>query len=142
MSDALIGWDAEFWLDDASGTLTQIAEVISVTPPNPQADDIEVTHFKSANRRREYIPGLIEDGEGTIEINYVPGSASDILIREAINSGTLRSYRIVLPDGDTGWAIDGDVFVKGFERNIPIDDRMTATVTVRFTGASTEAAAA
>ena len=141
MSDALIGWDTEFWLDNASGVLTQIAEVISVTPPNPQADDIEVTHYKSPNRRREYIAGLIEDGEGTIEINYVPGSASDILIRAAVNDGAERDYRIVLPDGDTGWQIDGKCIVKGFERSVPIDDRMTATITVRFTGASTEAAA-
>jgi len=140
MSDALIGWDTEFWLDNASGTLTQIAEVISVTPPNPQTADVEVTHFKSANRRREYIAGLIEDGDGTIEINFVPGSASDVLLRAAVNDGVTRSYRIILPDGDTGWQIDGDCIVKGYERNIPIDDRMTATVTVRFTGASTEAA--
>lgn len=142
MSDAIIGWDAEFWLDNASGTLTQIAEVISVTPPNPQADDVEVTHYKSPNRRREYIAGLIEDGEGTIEINYVPGSATDVLIRAAVNDGARRSYRFVLPDGNTGWQIDGDCIVKGFERNIPVDDRMTASITVRFTGASTEAAAA
>lgn len=140
MSDALIGWDTEFWLDAANGTLTQIAEVISVTPPNPQTADVEVTHFKSANRRREYIAGLIEDGDGTIEINFVPGSASDVLLRAAVNDGVTRSYRIILPDGDTGWQIDGDCIVKGYERNIPIDDRMTATVTVRFTGASTEAA--
>ncbi len=142
MSDALIGWDTEFWLDNASGTLTQIAEVIAVTPPNPQTADVEVTHFKSANRRREYIAGLIEDGEGTIEINFVPGSASDVLLRAAVNDGVTRSYRIILPTAGNGWQIDGDCIVKGYERNIPIDDRMTATVTVRFTGASTEAAAA
>jgi predicted secreted protein len=140
MSDALIGWNTAFSLDDASGTLTAIAEVISVTPPNPQTADVEVTHFKSANRRREYIAGLIEDGEGTIEINFVPGSASDVILRAAVNDGAVRSYRIVVPDGNTGWQIDGDCIVKGYERNIPIDDRMTATITVRFTGASTEAA--
>ena len=141
MSDALIGWSAEFWLDNASGTLVQIAEVTAVTPPNPQTDQIEATHFNSPNRRREYISGLIEDGEGTFEMNFVPGSASDTLIREAQNAATARSYRIILPDGDTGWQIDGECIVVGYERNIPIDDRMTATVTVRFTGGSTEAAA-
>lgn len=141
MSNALIGWDTEFWLDNAMGVLTQVAEVISVTPPNPQTADVEVTHFKSPNRRREYIAGLVEDGEGTIEMNFVPGSASDILLRAAVNDGVTRSFRIILPDGDTGWQIDGDCIVKGYERSIPIDDRMTATVTVRFTGAGTEAAA-
>jgi predicted secreted protein len=142
MSEALIGWDAEFWLDNASGTLTQIAEVTAITPPNPQTDTIEVTNFKSAGRRREYIAGLIEDGEGTFEMNLVPGSASDVLLRAAQADGVVRSYRLILPTSGDGWQIDGECIVTGYERSIPIDDRMTATVTVRFTGANTEAAVA
>jgi predicted secreted protein len=142
MTEALIGWSAEFWLDNASGTLTQLAEILSVTPPNPQVEDVEATHMLSPNRRREYISGLIEDGEGTFEMNLVPGSATDTLIQAAVADGVARSYKIVIPDGAFGWEIEGDCIVKGYERNIPIDDRMTATMTVRFTGESTEAAAA
>ncbi len=141
MTDARIGWSAEFWLDNASGTLTQLGEILSVTPPNPQVEDVEATHMASPNRRREYVPGLIEDGEGTFEMNLVPGSATDLLIQAALSDGETRSYKIVVPDGAFGWEIQGDCIVKGYERNIPIDDRMTATLTVRFTGASTEAAA-
>jgi predicted secreted protein len=139
MTDARIGWGSEFWLDNASGVLTQLSEVLSVTPPNPQTADVEATHMASANRRREYIAGLIEDGEGTFEFNYVAGSATDLLVQAAISDGVTRSYKIVLPDGSTGWEITGDCIVKGWERSAPIDDRMTATLTVRFTGASTEA---
>jgi predicted secreted protein len=141
MTDARIGWGTEFWLDNASGTLTQLGEILAVTPPNPQVEDVEATHMASPNRRREYVAGLIEDGEGTFEMNLVPGSATDSLIRTALNDGEARSYKIVIPDGAFGWEILGDCIVKGYERNIPIDDRMTATLTVRFTGASTEAAA-
>lgn len=140
MTTALIGYGTEFWLDNASGVLTQLSEILSVTPPNPQVDDVEATHMLSPNRRREYIAGLIEDGEGTFEMNYVPGSATDVIIRAALADGVTRSYKIVLPDGDAGWEIEGDCIVRGYERNVPIDDRMTATLTIRFTGASTEAA--
>lgn len=138
-----IGLGAEFWLDNASNTLTQLSEIISVSPPNSQQDDVEATHMASPNRRREYVAGLIDDGEGTFEMNYVPGSASDILIRAAITDGDTRSYKIVLPvaDGST-WEITGDCIVKGYERSTPIDDRMTATLTVRFTGSPAEAAGA
>lgn len=139
MTEALIGYGTEFWLDNASGVLTQLDEVLAVTPPNPQVTDVEATHMLSANRRREYISGLIEDGEGTFEFNYVAGGATDLLVQAAINDGVARSYKIVIPDGATGWEITGDCIAKGWERNIPIDDRMTATLTVRFTGASVEA---
>lgn len=139
MTNARIGYGAEFWLDNASNVLTQLDEVLSVTPPNPQTTDVEATHLLSPNRRREYIAGLIEDGEGTFEFNYIAGNATDLLVQAAISDGVARSYKIVIPDGATGWEITGDCIVKGWERNIPIDDRMTATLTVRFTGASTEA---
>lgn len=53
MTTALIGYGTEFWLDNASGVLTQLSEILSVTPPNPQVDDVEATHMLSPNRRRE-----------------------------------------------------------------------------------------
>lgn len=141
MTEALIGYGSEFWLDNGSAVLTELGEITSVSPPNAQVADVEATHMKSPNRRREYISGLIEDGEGVFEMNLVPGSATDLLIQEAKEDGVTRAYKIVLPDGAFGWEIEGDCIVKGYERTPPIDDRMTATLTVRFTGASTEAAA-
>jgi len=143
MTTAQIGYGAELWLDNASGTLTELGEITSISLPNPQQATVEATHFKSPNRRREYIAGLIEDGEGTFEMNYDPGSATDTLIRAALSDGVTRDYKIVLPDGasDT-WEVSGQCVVTGYERNVPIDDRMTATLTVRFTGDSTEAAGA
>lgn len=141
MTNAKIGYGAAFWLDNAAGTLTELAEITAITLPNPTTADVEATHFKSAGRRREYIAGLIEDGEGTFSMNYDPGSATDVICRAAQDDGIGRSYKIVVPDG-TGatWEITGECIVKGYERMIPIDDRMTATITVRFTGDSTEAA--
>ena len=134
-----IGLGTEFWLDNAAGSLTQLSEVLGVTPPNPQVADVEATHM--ASTAREFIAGLIDYGEGSFEFNYIPGNATDVLIRAAIADGVARSFQIALPvaDGST-WEISGDCIVKGWERNIPIDDRMTATLTVRFTGSPSEAA--
>ena len=144
MTEALIGYGSEFHLDDDAGTpvLTELGEILSVTPPNPQVEDVEATHMKSPNRRREYIAGLIEDGEGEFQMNYVAGSATDTLLQTALSDGVTRNYKIVLPDDATNWEITGTCIVKRYERAVPIDDRMTATLTVRFTGASTEAAGA
>lgn len=143
-TEAQIGLGTEFWLDNNAGTpvLTKLGEILGVTPPNPQTHEVEATHMASPNRRREYISGLIEDGEGSFEMNYVPGSTTDALIRGAQASGLSKNYKIVLPDGAGTWEITGTCIVKGYERKVPIDDRMTATLTVRFTGASDEAAGA
>jgi hypothetical protein len=134
-----IGSGAEFWLDNASGVLTQLSEILAVALPNPQIEDVEATHM--ASTAREFITGLTDYGEGSVEMNYVPGSATDILIRAAVADGVTRSFQTTLQvaDGST-WEISGDCIVKGYERNAPIDDRMTATMSVRFTGAPSEAA--
>lgn len=135
-----IGLGSEFHLANASAVLTQIAEIKSITPPNPQQDDVDATHMASPNRRREYVAGLIEDGEGVFEMNLVPGSASELLILAALSDGVTRAYKIVLPKPAGGQRkIEGNCIVKGYERTVPIDDVMTAALTVRFTGASTEA---
>lgn len=141
-TEAQIGIGAEFWLDDNAVTpvLTKLGEITTISLPNPQQAEVEATHFGSPNRRREYIAGLIEDGEGTFEMNLVPGSATDALIRGALDGGLTKDYKIVLPDGAGTWEVTGSCIVRGYERTVPIDDRMMATLTVRFTGASVEAA--
>jgi predicted secreted protein len=142
MADVKIGWGAKFSLHNGT-TLTELAEITAISLPNSQVEDVDVTHFQSPNRRREYVGGLIDDGEGTFEMNLNPGSTTDALIRAALSAGDARPYKIVIPDSPSGtWEITGSCVVKGYERNVPIDDRMTATMTVRFSGAATEAAGA
>ena len=41
MTEALIGYGSEFWLDDDTNVLTELGEILSVTPPNPQVDDVD-----------------------------------------------------------------------------------------------------
>jgi hypothetical protein len=119
--------------------LTAIGEVTAVSLPNSQTAEVEATHFLSPNRRREFIAGLIDDGEGTFEMNLDPGSTTDALIRSAQTAGDSRTYEIVVPTSSGTWKVTGTCIVRGYERRIPIDDRMTAVLTVRFTGSATEA---
>lgn len=129
-----IGLGSEFWLDNASDVLTQLDELLSVTPPNPQIEDVEATHM--ASTAREFIAGLTDYGEGEFEFNFIPGNATDVLIRAAIVDKTERDFKIVLPiaGGSTTQEITGKCIVKGWVPTDPIDDRMTASLTIRFTG--------
>lgn len=140
MTDAAIGYGAEFWLHNGTA-LTELAEIIAISTPNTEVATVEATHFKSAGKFREYISGLKDAGEGTFTMNYVPGSPTDDLVQAARDAGEARAYKIVIPDGAFGWEITGSCIVTGYTRNVVMDDRMTAEMTVRFTGASTEAAA-
>lgn len=129
-----IGLGSTFWLANASAVLTQLDELLSVTPPNPQVDDVEATHMGST--AKEYISGLTDYGEGSFEFNFIPGNATDVLVRAAIVDKVTRAFKIVLPiaGGSTHQEITGNCVVKGWVPVDPIDNRMTATLTVRFTG--------
>lgn len=132
-----IGSGTLVYLDNASGTPTLLDEVISVTLPNPQIDDVEATHMGST--AKEFIAGLTDYGSGDFEFNYIPNNATDVLIRAAISDKVARTLKVVLPiaDGSTQ-EVSCECIVKGWVRNDPIADRMTATMSVRFTGAPSE----
>lgn len=145
MTEARIGWGAELQIgtDENASSLVELGEVRSFTTPQDEADEHEVTHLKSPNRRKEFIQGLIDGGEMTATINYVPGSATDLLLTAALDAGDTRSVRIIIPDqvGTAAWQITTSGFVKRYgpdsvEANAPI----TATLTIRVTGGKSQAA--
>jgi predicted secreted protein len=138
MSDAKLGYGSKFLMAAlaSSSALTKLAEVTSVTLPNEQVAEVEVTHYESPGRTREFIAGLNDAGEITIGMNYLAGSATDALIVAAKADGAVRTMRIVVPDGTAnGQAFTFPGFIRGYERDVPIDDKMTAQVTVRVAGA-------
>lgn len=142
MSNAAIGYGSTYEVWDASlGTpaLVKIGEVTSITPGSESADRVEVTHMESPNRRREYVAGLIDSGESTFEINWVPNDATDVLLRTLFESGAVEQHRVTFPNGVT---VTYNASIIGYEKAVPIDDRMTATITVAVSGAQTWAAAA
>ncbi|WP_447411788.1 phage tail tube protein, partial [Clostridium perfringens] len=70
--------------DPATPTnFVDVGEVTSITPPSDTDDMVDATHTQSPNRTREFIAGLTDPGECSFEMNFVPGSPSDILIQDA-----------------------------------------------------------
>lgn len=137
MTDASIGYGLTYGIEATAGggTYVALAEVFDCTPPNVTVDQVEATHYGSAGRSREYIPALNDNGEASLSMNYVPGSVSDLRILALKTAGTVLAHKITFPNGVY---ITYQAFVIGYETAIPLDDRMTANVTVKITGAVTQ----
>ena len=132
-SQAIIGWGSILYRGNRDGppeTFTQITEVTAFQPPQEAADEIEVTHFESPNRRKEFIQGLIDAGEATATINYNPGvhEMHDTIV-EDFEAGTVLNWRFELPG--TIETIDFSAFIRNFQRNLGPSDVLTADVTWR-----------
>src|SRR5262245_7043899 len=136
-SQAMLGYGTLFSIESSTSpgdcpiTYTALAEIKDVTPPNQQADEVDVTHNTSPLRRREFISGLIDMGEASLEMNFVPGSASDQRLIGLLNSGAVVNCRVTWPN-NINW--DFSAFLKGYEIKSATADAMTATCTFRATG--------
>lgn len=140
MSDAMIGYSSFFHISRNGGsTWTEIAEVFDITPPSDTVDQIDTTHMQSPNRRREFISGLSDPGSASFEMNFVPGSASDLLIQEIRGTGEQVLCRITFPNAVT-WQFTGQI--ESYEPAIPTEDKMTASVSFKVSGSTVAAPAA
>lgn len=133
MSDAKIGYGARFLTryPDSPDTYVEWGEVTGITPPNLSRDSVDVSHMQSPNRHREFIPGMIDPGEVTIEFNLIPGGTTHAEILGELENVNPMSRRVVFSNGSIFEFI---AFVTNVEFEMPIDDKMMGTATFKVTG--------
>lgn len=118
---------------------TTIAEVTNISGPSLSLEPIEITSHSSPGGWKEFIGGLLDAGEVTFDINYEPTEATHNattgLIADMVDR-TLRNFQLVFPDtGNTTWSFMA--LVTGFEPSEPVEDKLTASVTLKLTGQPT-----
>jgi predicted secreted protein len=142
-TNAQIGHGTRFQMFDSEASppaFATLAEVTNITPPALARDAVEATHTESPEKWREYIPGLKDAGEVTLELNFVPGGTAIERLLRSFNSDSADQCRIVFPDGSldtspptaTIWAFNA--LVTGVEPEAPVEDKMTASATFKLTG--------
>lgn len=130
-TEASIGHNTLFQRDPGTGTYATLAEVTSVTPPNLQRDTIDATHMLSTERYREFIAGLRDGGECSIEMNFVPGGSAMTFLLADFASNSAVPYKIVFPNSQA-WTFDA--FVTDIGPEAPLDDKMVNSITFKITG--------
>lgn len=119
-------------MHDGASTYVDVAEVTSISVLDVSVDSIDVSSHDSASQWREFVSGMKDAGELSMEINYDPS------LHGAIWSalGTQRNHRITLTDaGAATVAFAG--FISGISADAPYDDKLSATVSIKVTGAVT-----
>lgn len=119
------------------GTSGFTSEIMSFTWSGIAREPIDTSHLGTAAAssnefgNRTFIPGrLIDPGEATLERHFDPDQ--DIPIGAVAETITIT---FPLVTGDTtaaNWA--GSGFATAFDVTGPLDEKMTATMTVKFSG--------
>ncbi|MEM7416787.1 MAG: phage tail tube protein [Gemmatimonadota bacterium] len=132
----------ELQIGDGGGTevFTAIAQVRDVGGPGLSMDTIDVTHHGSADHWREFVAGLKDAGEVSLELLFDPTEtthrdASGGLLDDMDNR-VLRNFQLQFPDtAQTTWSFAA--FVTGFNPSAPHDGALTAAVTLKISGEPT-----
>lgn len=111
----------------------EIAQVTSINGPGVDFPEVDTTTMDSSSNYRTSVPGLGNPGDVTIGLMYDPAHASHKIMAEAAVNRTTKVFTIyhATSTGDT------DVFsawVKGISREIPLDNMITADMTIHVTG--------
>lgn len=133
MPDGMIGYGSLVRIGrGATPTWTTLDLVGDIEMPDEQADEVEVTHQQSPGRRKQFIAGLTDSGEVAIPMNHVPGSATDLLLKEIRTSREDVLVEITLTDDVDAEPETFSGFLKGYARTAPVGDKMTAVATFRL----------
>lgn len=136
MTNASIGFGsllAIFDTDASPDAFVDIAEVTNISGPSLARDAVDATHMASDDGWREFIPGLKDAGEVSVEMNYIPGSSGDAYMRGTFDSQDAVQFRITEPNSPAT-TITFNAIVTAYELERPVDDKMVATATLKITG--------
>lgn len=122
--------------NDAGTVFTAIANVTSVSGPGLSRETIDVTAHDSPEQWMEFLGGLKDGGEVSLDINYNPGEPTHAFLQDDFDDTAPRAYRLVFPDDDqTTWSING--ILTGYEPEAPYDDKLAASLTIKVSGKPT-----
>lgn len=132
-SNAVLGYNVDFSIYNGS-SYVQLAEVTSATWPGYKRDAIDVTYMDSASSFREFIPGLLDAGEVTIEMNWLPSATDPVLAAMTAGTGQFKlqynnGANIVFKGVVTSWSTQS-----------PLGEKLSGTAVIKITGVPTWAA--
>jgi predicted secreted protein len=120
-------------------TFTTIAEVQDISGPDLKLNTEEATSHSSTGGWKESVATILEAGDVTFEIGFVPTHATHSysagLIKDMVNR-TKRNFKLVFPDtGATTWTFSA--FVTKFQPKAKVKGKLEASVGLEITGQPT-----
>lgn len=117
------------------GVFTTIAELGDITPPEFMRNEFDAT--AQQENIDSYVLGVLRRGAFTVPINFIPTDATHDhltgLYKAMITEPPpIEGYRLTYMSTGILWILSGQV--KGIAPKAPVDGKLSADVTIRFSG--------
>lgn len=116
-------------------TFTEVANVSSISGPSISRETIDVTAHDSPDAYREFLGGLKDPGEISLELNWDPEDTTHADLASDLDDTVARDWRLILPGDIAYWEFTA--FLTAFETSYPIDDKITGSATLKITSKPT-----
>lgn len=93
-----------------------------------EVNDIDITTMNNADRWKKFIAGLKDSKELNVDLLYEPENTGIIL---AHLGAAPENFTVTFPDGAT-WVQKG--YIKSLGTQIPLDDKIMQSMTIRLSG--------
>ena len=114
---------------DSPASMTTISEIVSFQFFDGQAAEIDVTHLGST--AKEFLMGLQDFGNASIEVNFLPDDPGQVEARAAKASRVIKDFIATFSDGTTAT-------FSGFVLSAPIsggvDSKVDSSFAIRISG--------
>lgn len=132
-------YNAKFAYSSDGNSYTNVADVMSITPPNITVGSGESTVLDSANAAKEFVPGWMDGGDASMSLRMGQAVLNTVY-------GFLRTtyyWKILFPliTGETNnstWAFQGHITAFGNPQfGTDNDDPIGLDITIKVTGKPT-----
>lgn len=110
---------------------TALADVTTVGGPSISRETIDVTSHGSEDAWMEFLGGLKDAGEISLDVNYDPAQ-HDTLMAD-FNDEAPRNYELAFPTSPETVRVL-ELILTGFESDAPHDDKLSASLSFKITG--------
>jgi len=112
---------------------TAIAEVTELSGPGMSLEPLELTHHESTGAWKEFTGGLLDGGEISLSVNFLPTNSTHTGLRDVMVSRVARNFQLVFPDSAaTTWQFAA--LVTGYEPKEPVGGKLSADIKLKLTG--------
>lgn len=127
-----VGIGTTLSVSSSSGSLT-IGQIRSISNTESTATEVDLSTLDSTGSFRNFKPGLLDPGGLTMDLVYDPGLSSHQRLYTYYKARTLKTWTVTYSTSGAN-THSFEAFISGIGNEIPLDDLISASVSLRKSG--------